>query len=81
MSSTDKALRSGYECIRQMAGRITLPNRIINRAFTFFKQSYENKCVRGHSQDAIVATCIYIACRQEHAQRTIKGKLIVMQYA
>lgn len=72
MSSADKALRSGYDAIRQMASRITLSNRIINRAFSLFKQCYENKCVRGRSQDAIVATCIYIACRQEGAQRTIK---------
>jgi transcription initiation factor TFIIIB Brf1 subunit/transcription initiation factor TFIIB len=72
MSSADKALRSGHDAIRQMAGRINLSNRIINRAFSLFKQCYENKCVRGRSQDAIVATCIYIACRQEGAQRTIK---------
>lgn len=57
-----------------MASRINLSSRIINRAFLLFKQCYENKCVRGRSQDAIVATCIYIACRQEGAQRTIKGK-------
>jgi transcription initiation factor TFIIB len=76
MSSADKALRSGYDAIRQMAGRIALSNRIITRAFSLFKQCYENKCVRGRSQDAIVATCIYIACRQEGAQRTIKGKLL-----
>jgi len=72
MSSADKALRSGHDAIRQMAGRINLSSRIINRAFLLFKQCYENKCVRGRSQDAIVATCIYIACRQEGAQRTIK---------
>ena len=73
MSSADKALRNGFESIRQMANRINLSRRIINRAFSLFKQCYETKCVRGRSQDAIVATCIYIACRQENAQRTIKG--------
>jgi len=78
MSSADKALRSGHDAIRQMAGRINLSSRIINRAFSLFKQCYENKCVRGRSQDAIVATCIYIACRQEGAQRTIKGKINIL---
>ena len=72
MSSADKALRSGYDAVRQMAGRINLSSRIISRAFSLFKQCYQNKCVRGRSQDAIVATCIYIACRQEGSQRTIK---------
>ena len=74
MSSADRALRNGYDCVRQMASRINLSNRIVSGAFTLFKQCYENKCVRGRSQDGIVATCIYIACRQEGAQRTIKGK-------
>ncbi len=78
MTSADKALRSGHDAIRQMAGRINLSSRIINRAFSLFKQCYENKCVRGRSQDAIVATCIYIACRQEGAQRTIKGKINIL---
>lgn len=75
MSTADKALRSGFDAIRQMASRISLSGRIVNRACSLFKQCYENKCVRGRSQDAIVATCIYIACRQEGAQRTIKGKI------
>jgi transcription initiation factor TFIIB len=72
MSSADTALRSGYGAIRHMAGRISLSDRIMNRAFSVFKQCYENKCVRGRAQDAVVAACIYIACRQEGAQRTIK---------
>ncbi|CAF4154200.1 unnamed protein product [Adineta steineri] len=72
MSSTDNTLRNTFDVIRQMAGRISLSNRIIHRACFIFKHSHENKCVRGRSQDVIVAACIYIACRQEGAQRTIK---------
>ncbi|CAF0837580.1 unnamed protein product [Didymodactylos carnosus] len=72
MSSSEKALRSGIEAIRVMAGRINLPHKIINRAGILFKHCYEQKCSRGRSQDAIVATCIYIACREEKMPRTIK---------
>ncbi|CAF1097982.1 unnamed protein product [Adineta steineri] len=72
MSSTDNTLRNTFDVIRQMAGRISLSNRIIHRACFIFKHSHENKCIRGRSQDVIVAACIYIACRQEGAQRTIK---------
>ncbi|CAF1085714.1 unnamed protein product [Adineta steineri] len=72
MSSEDKALKTGFDTIRQMAGRISLSTRIIDRACLVFKQCYENKCVRGYSQDAIAAACIYIGCRHEGAQRTIK---------
>ncbi|CAF3919897.1 unnamed protein product [Adineta steineri] len=72
MSSADNTLRNTFDSIRQMAGRISLSNRIIHRACYIFKHSHENKCIRGRSQDVIVAACIYIACRQEGAQRTIK---------
>jgi transcription initiation factor TFIIB len=72
ISAAEKSLRNGRDAIRQMAGRIGLSNRIIDRAYSLFKQCSENKCVRGRPQDAVVATCIYIACRQEGAQRTIK---------
>lgn len=72
MSTSDRALKSGFDAIRQMANRISLSNRIVQKACSLYKQSYENKCVRGRSQDGVVATCIYIACRQENAQRTIK---------
>jgi transcription initiation factor TFIIB len=72
ISSTDRTLRNGRDAIRQMAGRIGLSNRIIDQAYSLFKQCTENKCVRGRPQDAVVATCIYIACRKEGAQRTIK---------
>ena len=74
MSTADRALKSGFDAIRQMASRISLSQRIVQKACTLYKQSYENKCVRGRSQDGIVATCIYMACRLENAQRTIKGK-------
>ena len=57
-----------------MASRINLSDRVINQAFMIFKNCHENKYVRGHSQDAVIAACVYIACRQHSAQRTIKGK-------
>lgn len=72
MSTADRALKSGFDAIRLMASQINLSRRIIQRACALYKQSYENKCVRGRSQDGIVATCIYMACRHENAQRTIK---------
>ncbi len=74
MSSADKALKSGHEAIRIMAGRIVLTKRIINQACLIYKLCYEKKCLRGRSQDAIVATCIYVACRKEGSPRSMKGK-------
>ena len=72
MTPTDKALRSGFDCIRQMASRIGLSRRVVDHALALFKKCYENKCVRGRSNESVAAACIYIACRREGAQRTIK---------
>jgi transcription initiation factor TFIIB len=72
VSSADRALRNGRDTIRQMAGRISLASRVIDTAYSLFKRCYETKCVRGRPQDAVVAACIYIACRKEDAQRSIK---------
>ncbi|CAF1210604.1 unnamed protein product [Adineta steineri] len=72
VSSEDKALKTGFDAIRQMAGRISLSTRIIDRACLIYKQCYENKCVRGRSPDAVAAACIYLGCRHEGLQRTIK---------
>ncbi len=72
-SSADKALQNGRHAIQAMAERSNLTKRVIKRAILIFKDCYENKCLRGYSQDATVAACIYTACRNEDSARTMKG--------
>lgn len=72
MSSEDRTLQTAYSTIRQMAGLINLPSRIIERAFLIFKACHENKLLKGRSHDGIVSACIYIACRKEGESRSIK---------
>ncbi len=74
ISSADKALRSGHDAIRAVASRIGLTKKVTDRAFLTYKICHEKKCLRGRSQDVIVATCIYVACREEGSTRTIDGK-------
>jgi transcription initiation factor TFIIB len=73
ISSADKALRSGEDAIRVMAGRISVTKKVTKRAFLIYKRCYEKKALRGRSQDAMVAACIYTACRDEGSARTRKG--------
>jgi len=56
-----------------MAERIHLTRNVTNQAFIIFKECYVNKCLRGHSQEAIITTCLYTACRKEGSDRTMKG--------
>lgn len=50
-----------------------------DRTNNLFKQVYEQKSLKGRSNDAIASACLYIACRQEGVPRTFKGKFSVIQ--
>lgn len=71
-TTTDRALREGYQEIRQICSRVNLPKKVIDRAFLVFKECYTNKFVRGRARNTIIAVCIYIACRKEGSGRTIQ---------
>ncbi|XP_070532540.1 transcription initiation factor IIB-like isoform X2 [Ptychodera flava] len=72
MNSSDRALINAFREIAQMADRINLPKTIVDRTNTLFKQVHEQRTLRGRSNDAIAAACLYIACRQEGVPRTFK---------
>lgn len=44
-----------------------------DRANEIYKKVEDQKPLRGRNQDAILAACLYIACRQEDKPRTVKG--------
>ncbi|KAE8610687.1 hypothetical protein XENTR_v10012202 [Xenopus tropicalis] len=73
MSSSDRAMMNAFKEITNMADRINLPRNIVDRTNNLFKQVYEQKSLKGRSNDAIASACLYIACRQEGVPRTFKG--------
>ncbi|XP_022084269.1 transcription initiation factor IIB-like [Acanthaster planci] len=72
VSSSDRALLSAFREISHMSDRINLPRTIVDRTNGLFKQVHEQRSLRGRSNDAIAAACLYIACRQEGVPRTFK---------
>ena len=72
ISSDDRALLNAFREIADMADRLHLPEVIVNRANTRFKQVHESQQLNGHSNGDIAAACLYIACREEHVPRTFK---------
>ncbi|XP_034615389.1 transcription initiation factor IIB-like [Trachemys scripta elegans] len=72
MSSSDRAMMNAFREITNMADRINLPRNIVDRTNNLFKQVYEQKSLKGRSNDAIASACLYIACRQEGVPRTFK---------
>ena len=55
-----------------MADRINLTKTIVDRANNLFKMVHDGKNLKGRSNDAIAAACLYISCRQEGVPRTFK---------
>jgi len=71
-STSDRTLINAFRIIAGMADRINLPKTIVDRANVLFKMVSDGKNLKGRSNDAIAAACLYIACRQEGVPRTFK---------
>ncbi|KAJ6797678.1 putative transcription initiation factor IIB [Iris pallida] len=71
-NSTDRSLIIAFRTIATMADRLGLVATIKDRANEIYKKVEDLKSIRGRNQDAILAACLYIACRQEDKPRTVK---------
>ncbi|KAF5941222.1 hypothetical protein HYC85_022389 [Camellia sinensis] len=65
-----KALMLSNDKIRDRV--LGLVATIKDRANEIYKKVEDQKSSRGRNQDAILAACLYIACRQEDKPRTVK---------
>ncbi|XP_057849546.1 transcription initiation factor IIB isoform X4 [Cryptomeria japonica] len=71
-SNPDRSLIMAFRTIATMAERLGLVATIKDRANEIYKKVEDLKSIRGRNQDAILAACLYIACRQEDKPRTVK---------
>ncbi|KAK4705913.1 transcription initiation factor TFIIB, partial [Phenoliferia sp. Uapishka_3] len=65
-------LSQAYRDCQTMCDAISLPKSISDTAKQLFKRVDEEKLLKGKNQDAIIAACIFIACRQGRVPRTFK---------
>ncbi|ORY77992.1 transcription initiation factor IIB [Leucosporidium creatinivorum] len=65
-------LQAAFRDIGTMCDVISLPRSIVDTSKQLFKRVDEEKLLKGKSQDAIIAACIFIACRQGRVARTFK---------
>lgn len=68
----ERSLLNAFRDISSMAEQISLPRSIVDIAKQLYKRVEEEKLLRGKSTDAIIAACIFIACRQAGVPRTFK---------
>ncbi|XP_065876823.1 transcription initiation factor IIB-2-like [Euphorbia lathyris] len=71
-SNSDRGLIQAFKSIAAMADRLGLVTTIKDRANEIYKKVEDQKPLKGRNQDAILAACLYIACRQENKPRTVK---------
>ncbi|KAJ1969723.1 transcription initiation factor IIB [Dimargaris xerosporica] len=68
----ERNLVQAYKDISSLCDRMGLTKLISDIAKQLYKRVEDEKILRGKSTESIVATCIFIACRQENVPRTFK---------
>lgn len=68
----DNALSAAYTKISQMCDGYQLPKIVQDGAKEVYKLVYDEKPLRGKSQESIMAAAIFIGCRKANVARTFK---------
>ncbi|KAK0461807.1 cyclin-like protein [Desarmillaria tabescens] len=71
-SRQERNLMVAFRDISSWCDQFSLPKTISDIAKQLFKRAEQEKILRGKPMDAIIAACIFIACRQAHVPRTFR---------
>ena len=55
-----------------MCDQISLPRTVTDSAKQLFKRQEEEKLLKGKAANAVIAACIFIACRDQRVERSFK---------
>ncbi|KAI0892504.1 TFIIB-domain-containing protein [Annulohypoxylon nitens] len=67
-----KTLLAAYREISNLCEAISIPKTTQDSAKHIFKLTEDNKLFKGKPQEAVIAGCIFVACRQSKAPRTFR---------
>jgi transcription initiation factor TFIIB len=70
--SNERNLVKSFKDISAMCDHIALPKIISDIAKQLYKRVEDEKLVKSKSNEVVMASCIFIACRQENVPRTFK---------
>jgi transcription initiation factor TFIIB len=71
-SRAERNLLTAFRDISNWCDQFSLPKTISDIAKQLYKRSDEEKLLRGKPLEAVIAACIFIACRQAHVPRTFR---------
>lgn len=68
----NKALMAAYKQIGSLCDSWQLPNSVSDTAKHIYKDAEDSKLFKGKSQDALIAGCIFLACRRNNVARSFR---------
>lgn len=71
-SRSERNLLTAFRDISNWCDQFALPKIISDIAKQLYKRSEEEKLLRGKPLEAIIAACLFIACRQAHVPRSFR---------
>jgi transcription initiation factor TFIIB len=71
-TATDRNLRQAFSELDVLKTKLGLSDAIIEKTAYVYRKAQERQLVRGRTTSAILAACIYIACRELGTPRTLK---------
>jgi transcription initiation factor TFIIB len=72
MSSFDRSLSQAYDEIKSMGAKLELNLSVQEHACEIYHEVAEAKPLRGKNVPALIAACLFIACRRLNEDRTFK---------
>jgi transcription initiation factor TFIIB len=58
--------------LKRISSNINLPNHVKEEAMRLYIEAFKRKLLRGRSINAMVAACLYLACRKKDVPRTLQ---------
>ncbi|KAJ2917457.1 hypothetical protein MD484_g2940, partial [Candolleomyces efflorescens] len=71
-SRSERNILTAFRDISSWCDQFSLPKTISDIAKQLYKRSDDEKLLRGKPLEAVIAACIFIACRQAHVPRTFR---------
>ncbi|PPQ68268.1 hypothetical protein CVT26_006183 [Gymnopilus dilepis] len=68
----ERNILGAFRDISSWCDQFSLPKTIADIAKQLYKRADEEKLLRGKPLEAVIAACIFIACRQAHVPRTFR---------
>ncbi|HEC36738.1 MAG TPA: transcription initiation factor IIB, partial [bacterium] len=58
--------------LKRISSNLNLPNHVREEAMRLYIEAFKRKLLRGRSINAMVAACLYLACRKKEIPRTLQ---------